>query len=463
MYGYDNIANGASISMPAFFLYFGSIGPTGPYLPSIWTSLWTSISALAQAVGAFSVGFVQDRFGRKWTGAFMSALSIAGTGLQYCATTDAQLLGGKIINGFSIGASLAVATTYASEIAPVRLRSFIQQAMVIFAILTMCLGLGVVRAFVPNVAEQAFRNVFAIQWAVGIPATLGAMFIPESPVYLISKGKTAEALKSMRRIYGKNGDAEARYAVLERTIQEEQVNSELETGSYLDCFKRADIHRTLSAVFIYTVQGWGGASFLQQSIYVMIEAGLPAIHAFDVSIGGFGLSVLIIFCSWFGMGLFRRRHALITGIWINLIGMILIGGLFYAPGIGPLWAIAVLMNLLIAIQTSFIQAVGYSIAAEVSSYRLRGKTISLATISQAIVNWAVGFTVPYMYNVGSGNLGPRTGFIFAGFSVVLLVVGHFAVPDTTGMTASEIDDAYAKKIPARNMSKTYFASRSTVA
>ncbi len=33
-FGYDTIANGASISMPAFFMYFGALGPTGYYLPS---------------------------------------------------------------------------------------------------------------------------------------------------------------------------------------------------------------------------------------------------------------------------------------------------------------------------------------------------------------------------------------------------------------------------------------------
>lgn len=116
MYGYDNIANGASIAMPGFLLFFGEIGPTGPFLPTLWTSLWTSMSVLFQAVGAFSFGFIQDRFGRKWSGVGAAALTVAGTGLQYVSHTPAELLGGKIINGFAIGAGWAVATTYASEV-----------------------------------------------------------------------------------------------------------------------------------------------------------------------------------------------------------------------------------------------------------------------------------------------------------------------------------------------------------
>lgn len=56
VFGYDTVVNGASISMPAFLLYFGSMGTTGPYLPSIWTSLWTAMSVLMQAVGAITNG-----------------------------------------------------------------------------------------------------------------------------------------------------------------------------------------------------------------------------------------------------------------------------------------------------------------------------------------------------------------------------------------------------------------------
>jgi hypothetical protein len=65
LFGYDIVVNGASISMPAFLIYFGDIGPTGPYLPPIWTSLWTAMTSLAQVVGGFVVGQVTDRYGRK--------------------------------------------------------------------------------------------------------------------------------------------------------------------------------------------------------------------------------------------------------------------------------------------------------------------------------------------------------------------------------------------------------------
>jgi hypothetical protein len=65
VYGYDSVANGATIAMPAFLIYFGEATPDGHFfLPSIWTSLWTAMSGLAQVIGGFCIVFVIDSFGR---------------------------------------------------------------------------------------------------------------------------------------------------------------------------------------------------------------------------------------------------------------------------------------------------------------------------------------------------------------------------------------------------------------
>src|SRR4051794_20989830 len=98
--------------MPSFLLYFGSIGPTGPFLPSIWTSLWTAMSGLCQAIGAIIIGLVADRFGRKWPACGAAALTLIGTAVQYTAHARGTLMAGKMVAGLGVGAILAVATTY---------------------------------------------------------------------------------------------------------------------------------------------------------------------------------------------------------------------------------------------------------------------------------------------------------------------------------------------------------------
>ena len=93
---------------------------------------------------------------------------------------------------------------------------------------------------------------------------------------------------------------------------------------------------------------------------------------------------------------------------------------------------------------------GFPIAAEISSLKLRAKTLSLGVMAQAFFGWLTQFVTPYMYNVDSGNLGARTGFIYAALSVLLIGGAWLLVPETSGLTAEEIDRAYSEKVAVRN-------------
>ncbi|RHZ58379.1 uncharacterized protein CDV56_102670 [Aspergillus thermomutatus] len=453
MFGYDQISNGSTIAMPSFILYFGDVGSTGLYLPSIWTSLWTSMTSLLQALGAIAVGMVSDRFGRKWPGVIAGVISLAGTAVLFTAKSRGALLAGKMICGFSIGAGLATGTSYASEVAPLSLRNPIQVALVLFIVFMQGLALGIVRIFVPSMEEHAFRTVFAIQWAVGGLMTIAFLLVPESPVFLVNSGRVDEAKKVLQKLYSSRISIDDRLAYLVKTISEEQEQDRISPGSYLDCFKGTNLKRTLTAMFLYSTCNLGGAAFLAQSIYFLLTLGLPAVHVFDISIGGFGLAVIIILLTG-ALGKFlTKRTMLLIGLVINLVFLIIIGSLYYASGTGPTWAIAVLMNLLISFQTSLMQAGGWPIAAEISSYRLRAKSLSIGYFAQTLSTWVTNFSVPYMYNVDSGNLGARTAFPFAGLTVILLLVAWFYVPDTTGLTTEEIDHLYEDKVPVRKFRK----------
>lgn len=229
------------------------------------------------------------------------------------------------------------------QIAPLKLRGPVQSALVLFTVFMQGLALGIIRIFVPNIKPIAFRIVFALQWPVGALLILAFAIAPESPVYLITNGRLEQARKSMVAVYGKDGEVDARLALLIKTIREEKENNELERGTYIECFKGNDLRRTLTVIFLYVAANFGGAEFLSNSIYFLIIVGLPAIHAFDISIGGFGLAIIIIAASWFFNDKFRKRTALRVGIVINFVIMLIVGCLYYKSSSGALWTIAVLM------------------------------------------------------------------------------------------------------------------------
>jgi len=95
-------------------------------------------------------------------------------------------------------------------------------------------------------------------------------------------------------------------------------------------------------------------------------------------------------------------------------------------------------------------------APELSSYRLRQHTQSIGYVVQSFTSWLFQFVVPYMYNVDAGNLGAKTGFIFAGSSVLLFAISWFMLPETSGLTVEEIDMAYTERVSPRK-----FADRRT--
>lgn len=65
------------------------------------------------------------------------------------------------------------------QVSPLKLRAPLQTCFVIFVLLTQGLALGVIRIFVPDIREQAFRTVIAIQWAVGGLAVITWAVAPE--------------------------------------------------------------------------------------------------------------------------------------------------------------------------------------------------------------------------------------------------------------------------------------------
>lgn len=249
-----------------------------------------------------------------------------------------------MVNGFAIGCLFATATTWASEISPMRLRGPIQSAIVLAMFLMQAIGLVVVRMYVPNITPSAFKHVFAIQWAWPIATALLFIFMPESPSWLLLKGRTAAAKKSLERLYGSNNNISARLAHLNMVIRLEAETAQKHgTGTYVDLCRGSNLKRTMTVVWMFLGFGLAGACLLAQSIYFLIIAGLPAIHTYDVSIGGFGVAVIAIVASWFFMEKSGRRSMYLVGGLVNFVAMMVIGGLYYTKANGALWAVAIIM------------------------------------------------------------------------------------------------------------------------
>ncbi|KAL5347519.1 hypothetical protein ACLOAV_007831 [Pseudogymnoascus australis] len=232
-------------------------------------------------------------------------------------------------------------------------------------------------------------------------------------------------------------DIEPRLDALQATLTAETLGEK--AGSFVECFRGTNLKRTATvSLLFFGSGGLIGASFLSQNIYFLLTVGLEAVHSFDIGIGGFFLACVAIAIGWIFTDFIGRRRLWLVGVSGNAVAMAVIGALSFNSSRGGLWAIAVLMNVLISFQIYTCVSTSWTMAPELSSYRLRQHTQSFGYIIQALSSWLFQFVVPYMYNIDSGNLGAKTGFVFAGTSVILFCISWFVIPETAGLTVEDI-------------------------
>lgn len=168
--------------------------------------------------------------------------------------------------------------------------------------------------------------------------------MPESPILLVQKGKIGAAKKALSRLYGPQNHINARLAVLSKQVEQVRLQTEAHgNAGYPELFRGTNFKRTFTVFWLFLAAGLNGASLLSQNTYFLIIAGLSAVHAFDVGIGGFGLAIVAIVFSWFYMEKFGRRSIWLAGVVVNIVIMAVIGGLYYSTAKSSLWAVAILI------------------------------------------------------------------------------------------------------------------------
>lgn len=103
---------------------------------------------------------------------------------------------------------------------------------------------GVLRSFLKRTDQWSYRIPFALQWMWPAPLVVGIAFAPESPWWLVRRGRSEEARKALRRL-----DATASEAKVDDTISMMRYTDDLEQelsegASYADCFRGTNLRRT---------------------------------------------------------------------------------------------------------------------------------------------------------------------------------------------------------------------------
>ncbi|KAL6857677.1 hypothetical protein ACO1O0_005119 [Amphichorda felina] len=457
MEGFDTSLMNSFYAQPQFQKRYGTPGSDGEYhIPAPWQAALSNAVRIGEIFGLWVNGYSSELYGYRWT-MIVSLLSLSVfICLPFFAQNLETLLAGQFLMGVPFGVFQTCTTTYASEVCPVALRSYLTTYVNLCWVIGQLISMGTLRGLLNRPGEWAFRIPFGLQWMWPLPLIIGIFFAPESPWLLVRKDRLDEAERVLRRLTTKSDatfDPKKTISLMLFTTENEKKT--IAGAGYVDCFRGSNLRRTEVVTLIWAAQSLCGAAIMSWSTYFFLQAGLPTEQAFNMSLIQSCAGFIGTLISWVLMQFLGRRTLFVGGLAILAVCQLIIGFTGIAPRHEPTyWATGAMLVVFTFFYCCTVGPVVYSLVAELSSVRLRAKTVVLARILYnvgAVINSVI---TPYMLNPDALNWGAKTGFFWAGICSLFLTWSFFRVPEPKGRTYGELDILFEKKIPARKFKGT---------
>ncbi|KAJ4288480.1 hypothetical protein N0V90_011716 [Kalmusia sp. IMI 367209] len=453
MEGYDIVLMYSFWAQPAFSRKFGDFNAsTNTYeVSASWQNGLGNAVSVGTIIGAFANGYFIHRFGYRPV-LLASLTAICGfIFISFFAPNAPVLLVGQFLCGIPWGVFATMAPAYASEVCPTALRGYLTVYVNLCWAFGQLISAGVQSAFADNTTQWAYRIPFAIQWVWPIPLFAVLFMAPESPWYYVRIGKLDMAEKMIMRLSSSSQRHLAKQKVAMMVHTDELEKSLEEDTSYLQCFKGIDRRRTEIACMAFAAQPFCGSAMGGTPTYFFVQAGVPNSISFKMSVGGLGMASVGTIVSWILMTYVGRRKLYLWGLGgltavLLIVGFISVGGSQSSRGN---YAQAAMMIIWLFVYYLTVGPICYAIVGEVSSTRLRSKSVCLARITYYIAKIVSDVINPYMLNPTAGNWKGKTGFFWGAGAFIFFVWTYFRLPETKGRTYEELDIMFAEGIPAR--------------
>ncbi len=438
LFGYDWVVIGGAKPFYEKFFRLESEAMIG------WAN---SCALLGCLIGSLLSGAASDRVGRKKLLIASAALFAISSLLTGWAATFDRFVFWRISGGVAIGIASNVSPVYIAEISPAPWRGrmvAMNQLTIVIGILAAQIVNWMIAERVPEGAtaemiRDSWNGQFAWRWmftAVAVPSLVflaGALFVPESPRWLATRGRKELARHTLARIGGEP------YA--DRELRE--VVASAGTGSagrWSELFAPGMAKVLGIGVFLAVLQQWSGINVIfnyAEEIYRGAGYGVSDILFNIVITGTINLAfTLVAFAFVDRLG----RRVLMLGGCAAIAACHALLGLSYHFGLKGMPVLVFTLGA-IGCYAMSLAPVTWVLISEIFPNRIRGVAVSVSVSALWIACFALTFTFPILNRAlgAAGTFWLYAGICFGGFLFVLL-----RVSETKGRTLEQIEKEYVR-------------------
>ena len=392
MEGYDVCLINNFYAFDQFNRKYGSQLPNGDYqVSAAWQSGLSNGANCGELIGLLLNGWISERFGYRYTVIGCLGLVAAFVSIFFTAQNTVALLMAEILCGIPWGVFQTLTITYASEVCPIALRGHLTTYVNACWGIGQLVGIGVIMGMLDRHDEWAYRIPYALQWIWPVPLMVGIFFAPESPWWLVRRGRIEEAKRSLLRLTstdkyedtnGKPFDPDATIAMMVHTTALEA--NATKGASYMDCFRGPNLRRTEIVCMVWAIQNLSGNSFSNYSTYFLEQAGLSSHDAYGFALGQYAFNIVGVVGAWYlmsrGIG---RRTLYLYGLCGLFVMLLIMGFLGLVPDSHRNQASIATGSIMLCWALCYQLSVGtvcYSLVAEISTRRLQIKTVVLGRV-----------------------------------------------------------------------------------
>ncbi|KAH8277048.1 hypothetical protein KR026_004346 [Drosophila bipectinata] len=393
-----------------------------------WVS---SLLAIGAFFGALPTGYIADTIGRRYTAMVMDVPFI----LAWISLGFAQSVGwlyvGRFLIGVATGSFCVVAPMYISEIAETSIRGTLG------TLFQLLLTIGILFIYLIG-SLISWHNLSLLCLIFPVLLLAGLFILPETPVYLLKKGRRSEAALSLKWLWGRYCDSRSAIQIIQNDLDQAGADA-----SILDLFSsRGSRNGLIISVLLMVFQQFSGINaviFFTESIFKSSGSTLDS-SVCSIIVGV--VQVIMTLCSSLLIERAGRKMLLLFSSTVMCICLAILGAYYNmleskkdVSSIGwlPLFCVAFFI-------ISF--SVGYGpipwlMMGELFLPDAKGKAVSLTVM----FNWVCVFAVTKCFASMNASFGSDVTFwFFATCMAVATLYVALAVRETKGKTAGQIQD-----------------------